>query len=87
MKQRNFNEHMYQQMDESTRRSHFRTSRREKFGISMVTPLDLALQRNFRNCAHFLVMNGAFPAAKLGLNKLVIVLFNRITFYDCHFNH
>lgn len=78
MKQRNFNEHLYQQMDESTRRSHFRTSRREKFGISMVTPLDLALQRNFRNCAHFLVMNGAFPAAKLGLNKLVIVLFNRI---------
>lgn len=69
MKQRNFNEHLYQQVDELTRKTYLRTSRREKFGISMVTPLDLALQRNFRNCAHFLVMNGAFPAAKLGLNK------------------
>lgn len=69
MKQRNFNEHLYHQMDEQTRKTYLSTSRREKFGISMVTPLDLALQRNFRNCAHFLVMNGAFPAAKLGLNK------------------
>ena len=45
MKQRNFNEHLYHQMDELTRKTYLRTSRREKFGISMVTPLDLALQR------------------------------------------
>lgn len=38
------------------------------FGVSMVTPLDLALQRGNRNCARFLMLNGAFPAARLGLN-------------------
>lgn len=44
--------------------------RRSHLGISMVTPLDLALQRNYRNCARFLMLNGAFPAARLGLNGL-----------------
>ena len=49
--------------------THASTGRKEKFGISMVTPLDICLQRNHRNLSHFLIMNGAFPASKLGLNK------------------
>lgn len=69
MTQRQFNEHLYKHVDEITKKTYLRTGRKEKFGISMVTPLDISLQRNHRNLSHFLIMNGAFPASKLGLNK------------------
>jgi hypothetical protein len=53
--------------------------RKAAFGVSMVTPLDLTLQRGSRNCARFLMLNGAFPAARLGLNGYVVCF---VVFHD-----
>lgn len=35
----------------------------------LMTPLDCALQKNYRSCAKFLLLHGALPASRLNLNS------------------